>query len=428
MVSLCPAQIGERSSDDQYAELEVILPAELTERAAENQNDLSGFSFTVFNDTELFEDEKNSTLLNQQVLGISVGNSSFQNLKEGVSIKINHSVSTPNEYIHQCVFWFESDDDNIADSWNSTGCSTTVEGNQTICVCNHLTYFAVLMNPRADTVVLDQEDLTALTYISKIGCGISAFFVAVTVFVYCVIRKNQRDHTTKIHINLCIACFLLNVNFLANEWLSKLAIDGLCKAIAVFLHYSLLSTLAWMAIEGLHLYLMLIKVFNIYVRHYIYKLAFAGWGIPAVVVFVCVGVNPDNYGTFEIHTLDTNSSVSMCWIKNNTIHYVTNCGFFGLIWLMNIAMMITVCTKLTQMRNDTHSGSRPVCKDMWAILGLSVLLGMTWGLAFFSFGEQKVQMYLFCILNSLQGFFIFLWYCAVKRSANEQSTNYTSDK
>lgn len=65
---------------------------------------------------------------------------------------------------------------------------------------------------------------------------------------------------------------------MTNEWLSKLAIDGLCKAIAVFLHYSLLSTFAWMAIEGLHLYLMLIKVFNIYVRHYIYKLAIAGWG------------------------------------------------------------------------------------------------------------------------------------------------------
>ncbi|XP_078251249.1 adhesion G-protein coupled receptor G2-like, partial [Rhinoraja longicauda] len=151
-------------------------------------------------------------------------------------------------------------------------------------------------SPHPDQSILDQTDLTTLTYISKIGCGISSFFLAVTVFVYCVIRRKQRDHTTKIHINLCIACFLLNVNFLANEWLSKLAIEGLCKTIAVFLHYSLLCTFTWMAIEGLHLYLLLIKVFNIYVRHYIPKLTFMGWGIPAVVVSVCVGVNPDNYG------------------------------------------------------------------------------------------------------------------------------------
>ncbi|XP_059848623.1 adhesion G-protein coupled receptor G1-like [Hypanus sabinus] len=420
--------VGEQTTDNQDADVEVILPAELSERAKEQQNDLSRIIFTVFNDTELFEDENNSTLLNDQVFGITVGNTRIQNLTEGVTIKVNHGKNMKNGS-HRCVFLFESDNGNISDSWNSTGCKTTVEGHQTICVCDHLTFFAVLLDLRLDNNTLDEKDVMSLTYITVIGCAISAVFSVITVFLYCVVRKYKGDHTTQIHINLCIACFLLNMNFLTNEWISKLMIDGLCKTMAVLLHYSLLCTFTWMAIEGLHLYLMLIKVFNIYVKHYIQKLALMGWGIPAVVVSLCIAVDKDNYGQFQIKMQDNNSSVSMCWIRNNIVHYVTNCGFFGMIWLWNLTMLITVCVKLAQMRKGFGSVSRSVWKDLWTVLGLSSLLGITWALPFFSHGPMYVvQTYLFCILNSLQGFFIFLWYYAIKRPSKEQNTNYTSDK
>ncbi|XP_062923624.1 adhesion G-protein coupled receptor G2-like [Mobula hypostoma] len=262
----------------------------------------------------------------------------------------------------------ETDAENISDSWNSTGCKTTVEANQTICVCDHLTFFAVLLDLRLDNNTLDEKDVISLTYITVTGCAISAVFSAITVFLYCVMRKNKGDHTTQIHINLCIACFLLNMNFLTNEWISKLMVDGLCKTIAVFLHYSLLCTITWMVIEGLHLYLMLIKVFNIYVKRYIQKLALMGWGIPAVVVSLCIAVDKNNYGWFQIKTQDIHSSVSI------------------------------------------------------------YLLGITWALPLISHGPvYVVQTYLFCILNSLQGFFIFLWYCTIKLPSKEQSSNYTSD-
>ncbi|XP_059849433.1 adhesion G-protein coupled receptor G2-like isoform X2 [Hypanus sabinus] len=174
---------------------------------------------------------------------------------------------------------------------------------------------------------------------------------------------------------------------------------------------------------------MLIKVFNTYVKHYIPKLALMGWGIPAVVVSLCIAVDKDNYGQFQIKMQDNNSSVSMCWIRNNIVHYVTNCGFFGMIWLLNLTMLITVCVKLAQMRKGFGSVSRSVWKDLWTVLSLSYLLGITWALPFFSHGPMYlVRTYLFCILNSLQGFFIFLWYCTIKLPSKEQTTNYTSDK
>ncbi|XP_072925887.1 adhesion G-protein coupled receptor G1-like isoform X1 [Hemitrygon akajei] len=420
--------VGEQTTDNQDADVEVILPAELSERAEEQQNDLSRLIFTVFNGSELFEDENNSTLLNDQVFGITVGNTNIQNLTEGVTIKVNHGKNMQ-KGSYRCVFWFESDNENISDSWNSTGCKTTVEDHQTICVCDHLTFFAVLLDLRQDSNSLNKKDVMSLTYITVIGCAISAVFSAFTVFLYCVIRKNKGDHTTQIHINLCIACFLLNMNFLTNEWISKLMIDGLCKTMAVLLHYSLLCTFTWMAIEGLHLYLLLIKVFNIYVKYYIQKLVLMGWGIPAVVVSLCIAVDKDNYGQFQIKMQDNNSSVSMCWITNDKVHYVTNCGFFGMIWLWNLTMLIIICVKLAEMRKGINSRSRSVWKDLWTVLGLSYLLGITWALPLISHGPMYVvQTYLFCILNSLQGFSIFLWYFATKLSSKEQTINDTSDK
>uniref|UniRef100_UPI00398EA250 adhesion G-protein coupled receptor G2-like n=1 Tax=Pristiophorus japonicus TaxID=55135 RepID=UPI00398EA250 len=420
--------VGESTTDIQNVEAEVILPAQLQTRAIEQHNDLSRIIFAIFNDTTLFEDENNSSLLNGKVFEVVVGNTSIQNLTDNVTITIshNHNKMILDKSLHKCAFWFEDENENMTDFWDSTGCYTTVQDNQTICQCNHLSYFAVLLDFRENTT-LDKNVLISLIYITQIGCGISATFSAITVILYCVFRKHKNDEVTKIHMNLCAALFLLNINFLTNIWLSMLRNDGLCKTIAVCLHYSLLCTFTWMGIEAFHLYMMLIKVFNTYVKYYIQKLAFIGWGIPAVVVFVCIGVNKGNYGEFVIQTQDINSSVSMCWITNDTVHYITNCGYFGIICFGNTAMLITVCIKLIHVQRESIREKGSVWKDLCTILGICCLLGTTWALAFISYGPLRVaQMYLFSILNSLQGFFIFLWYCVIKRPSKDQMSSYTS--
>lgn len=82
----------------------------------------------------------------------------------------------------------------------------------------------------------------------------------------------------KVHINLAIALILLNVHFLPNHLVAALSSTGLCLYMALSLHYSLLATFSWMALEGFHLYLLLVRVFNIYVRRYLLKLSVVGWG------------------------------------------------------------------------------------------------------------------------------------------------------
>jgi len=88
----------------------------------------------------------------------------------------------------------------------------------------------------------------------------------------------RAEVSSSIHVSLSGALFLLNISFMLSEWTATLGMNELCVFIGVMIHYSLLSSFTWMAIEALHLYLLLIRVFNIYIRHYMVKLSLVGWG------------------------------------------------------------------------------------------------------------------------------------------------------
>lgn len=52
----------------------------------------------------------------------------------------------------------------------------------------------------------------------------------------------------------------------------------ICRGLGLLLHWSLLATFMWMALEGFHLYMLLVKVFNIYIKKYVLKLSLVAWG------------------------------------------------------------------------------------------------------------------------------------------------------
>lgn len=69
-----------------------------------------------------------------------------------------------------------------------------------------------------------------------------------------------------------------------------------CSIIAGILHYFFLASFAWMCLEGVQLYLMLVDVFESEYsrRKYFYM---AGYLLPAVVVGVSAAVDYRSYGT-----------------------------------------------------------------------------------------------------------------------------------
>uniref|UniRef100_A0A3Q3EET0 Uncharacterized protein n=1 Tax=Labrus bergylta TaxID=56723 RepID=A0A3Q3EET0_9LABR len=164
--------------------------------------------------------------------------------------------------------------------WNQDGCSVLKStDNETVCGCNHLTSFAILL---------------ILTFITYIGCGISAIFLSITLLTYLAF-KLRKDIPSKILIQLCVALLLLNLVFLVDAWLALYPNAlGLCISTAWFLHYFLLVAFTWMGLEAVHMYLALVKVFNSYISCYMLKFSLVGW--PMIVVIIVIAIDKNNYG------------------------------------------------------------------------------------------------------------------------------------
>ncbi|XP_072292944.1 adhesion G-protein coupled receptor G2-like [Eucyclogobius newberryi] len=406
----------------------VSLPPEVQNFFSQDANN-TRLQFQFFATDKLFQDRSlaNSTTRNRTlisyIVSASLNESDVQNLKERVVVNLSHQkAAQPNDQLH-CVFW-DFHNNGGHGGWNEKGCETqSVSQYQTRCLCDHLTHFAVLLD--VSRTPIGEVDSQILTVISYIGCGISAIFLGITLLTYLAFEKLRRDNPSKILINLSAALLGLCMLFLLNTWLSSFSNYGLCIATAATLHYFLLASFTWMGLEAMHMYLALVKVFNIYVPSYILKFCAVGWGVPLFIVSLVLAIDKDSYGgslSIQKTAAVLQSSDSFCWVTRDEVLYVTVLGFILLILLANLAVFIVVLIQIKRMRiNKSSANTSSLAKDLRAVASLTVLLGLTWSMGFFSFGPGRVvMMYLFSILNTLQGFFVFLFHCLMKDNVRKQ--------
>ncbi|XP_045917000.1 adhesion G-protein coupled receptor G6 isoform X6 [Micropterus dolomieu] len=408
---------------------QITLPRSLLSSGSLSDADRSSLyriNFMFFRSTNLFQKKQGSGSLNSYVVASSVQNVSISNLQQPVKIEIAHlDTNIEQQYLNPvCMFW-DFSMNNGAGGWNGTGCRVSNEStrNRTICLCDHLTHFGILMDFSGASLHIDAQNNKILTFITYIGCGISAIFSAVTLVTYIAFEKLRRDYPSKILMNLSTSLLFLNMVFLLDGWLTSRGMDWLCKCVAALLHYFLLTSFTWMGLESIHMYIALVKVFNTYIRRYILKFCIVGWGLPAVMVGIVVAVDRDIYGPGK----PTNGSSEFCWIQNESVLYTTCVGYFCLVFLLNVAMFIVVMRQICG-RNGKRSNrtlKEEVLRNLRSVVSLTFLLGMTWGFALFAWGSfSLVFTYLFSIFNSLQGLFIFIFHCALKENVQKQWRRY----
>uniref|UniRef100_A0A286XEE8 Adhesion G-protein coupled receptor G6 n=1 Tax=Cavia porcellus TaxID=10141 RepID=A0A286XEE8_CAVPO len=419
MSTISNFSIGLPSNNDSYFQMDfengqvdslasVILPPNLLENLSQEDSVLvRRAQFTFFNKTGLFQDvgPQRKTLVSY-VMACSIGNITIQDLKDPVQIKIKHTVTQS------------------FGGWNTSGCVAhrDSDASETICLCNHFTHFGVLMDLPRSASQIDARNTKVLTFITYIGCGVSAIFSAATLLTYVAFEKLRRDYPSKILMNLSSALLFLNLIFLLDGWITSFEVDGLCTAVAVLLHFFLLATFTWMGLEAIHMYIALVKVFNTYIRRYILKFCIIGWGLPALVVSVILASRKQNevYGK---ESYGKEQGDEFCWIQDPVVFYVTCAGYFGVMFFLNVAMFIVVMVQICG-RNGKRSNRtlrEEVLRNLRSVVSLTFLLGMTWGFAFFAWGPLNIPfMYLFSIFNSLQGLFIFIFHCAMKENVQKQ--------
>ncbi|KAJ8793481.1 hypothetical protein J1605_019315 [Eschrichtius robustus] len=236
---------------------------------------------------------RNSTIaVNSHVISVSINKESSRvYLTDPVLFTLPH-IDPDNYFNANCSFWNYSER-TMMGYWSTQGCKLVdTNKTRTTCACSHLTNFAILMAHR-EIAYKDGVHELLLTVITWVGIVISLVCLAICIFTFCFFRGLQSDRNT-IHKNLCINLFIAEFIFLIGIDKTKYMIA--CPIFAGLLHFFFLAAFAWMCLEGVQLYLMLVEVFESeYSRKKYYYVA--GYLFPATVVGVSAAIDYKSYGT-----------------------------------------------------------------------------------------------------------------------------------
>ncbi|XP_071800178.1 latrophilin-like protein LAT-2 [Asterias amurensis] len=358
--------------------------------------------------------ETTTPVLNSAVVSASARNQdqdvkTFQEGEEALLI-MKHTNASVNGNV-TCVFWNASESlgRSGGGAWSDAGCRL-VSSNQShsVCACSHLTNFAILMDVSGTHESISDTHNNILTALTLIGCSVSIVCLAISIFAFTFFRNLWSLRVT-IHRNLCINLLIANALFLVA--VDKTQIKVLCSIVAGLLHYSFLAAFVWMSLEAIQFYVMLVHVFSTQSRYWPYYLA--GYGVPAIIVGVSAGINPSGYGTDKY-----------CWLSTEDYFIWSFTGPVAAIIVANVVLLIVSLHKAYSSRSSISKGVaqnndiRPWIKGAATLL---FLLGITWGVGFlFINGESLVFAYIFNVLNSLQGLFIFVFYCLGNERVNTE--------
>ncbi|XP_037743843.1 adhesion G protein-coupled receptor E3 isoform X16 [Chelonia mydas] len=344
--------------------------------------------------------------LNSRVVSGAVGDGRPINLSRSANFTLCHRQAIKQEEEALCVYWKVVAE---SGSWSLDGCTAVhTNSTHTTCRCDHLSSFAILMAP---TTVTESEPLTIVTYVG-LALSLLCLFLAILTFLVC---RSIHNVSTSLHLQLCLCLFLADLLFLIA--LTRTGSRVACAVIAGFLHYLFLACFTWMFLEGLHLFL---TVRNLQVVNYTsasrFKKRFTypfGYGVPALVVAISAAVNPGGYGTSKY-----------CWLSQDRGFHWSFLGPVCAIILINItffALTLRILRNRLSSLNADVSTLRDHRLLTFKAIAQLFILGCTWSLGLLQVGPAgTVMAYLFTIVSSLQGPFIFLVHCLLNRQVREE--------
>nr|XP_054768439.1 adhesion G-protein coupled receptor G2-like [Lytechinus pictus] len=343
--------------------------------------------------------------IESKVLSVTIRRDGEEMKRLAAPINMTFKLQKTNpSYTPTCTYWDYDLNDGEGD-WSTLGCDLVDENDvQAVCSCDHLTNFAVLMAPSYGCHPY------ALDVISQIGCVISTLGLVLTIITYIMFGKQMGQTPRLIMIQWCVSLLLLYIVFVIG--IDQTQSPTACTAVAALLHYFTLSSVLWMGVEGVNLYILLVRVMDVpRTRRFMPVACLVAWGIP--IGFVLIGlfqIGPDQY-----------REESFCFLSRGP-HFIYALLFpLAAVLLLNIVCYILVMKTLTCSRmkirvTKIEKGKlHDLATRLQQALAIGLLTGLTWLFGFFAIGRMSaVFTWLFCICNSLQGLCVFLLFCVFR--------------
>lgn len=423
---------ADRLNPNGQTELQILL------KTGKNKNSCG---FVVYQNHKLFQSKTFTATsdFSQKIISSKI-NSSDQDPDVSVEMVFNPAYDRREFQLHSyaCVYWNFSRND-----WDTHGCQKdgSTEGFLG-CRCNHTTNFAVLM-----TFKKDYQYPKSLDILSNIGCALSIAGLALTIIFQIVTRKIRKTSVTWVLVSLCTSMLIFNLLFVFgiensnknlvisdadittnpdnNEIPARDTVDTpnpSCTAVAAFLHYFLLVTFTWNGLSATQLYFLLIRTMKPLPPHFIVIISLVGWGVPAIVVGVTVGIIYAQSGDKSYWELDYRQE-EICWLaipkSDNFVKSPFLWSFIipvTIILITNIVIFIIITVKVLWKNNQNLMSTKRVSslKKILSTLSIAVVFGVTWIFAYaMLINDDNIRIvfsYIFCLFNSTQGLQIFILY------------------
>ncbi|CAC5395629.1 unnamed protein product [Mytilus coruscus] len=306
-----------------------------------------------------------------------------------------------------CGYW-NYDIYDTSGGWATDGCQLNkTENGRYVCVCDHLTNFAVIVNIGGQDNLVDS---LAMHIISWIGLILSIVGLSLTIVSFIVFKhlRKGRAQQTLFNLALSLLCFL--IIFIVGIGQTH-DLKG-CLAVAVLLHYFILVAFMWMLMEGILQYLRFVKVLGTYIPNFILKTAVPAWGIPLIPVIIVLAYDHELY-------IGGNKA---CWMALPAFYYAFIIPV-GVIMLANIIIFIMILKNLwgrSKGLQSNQSEKKRAMMNLRASLTVLILLGLTWIFGFFTIEKASIVFqYIFTILNVFQGFLIFILFTAREKRVRQ---------
>nr|XP_012332324.1 adhesion G-protein coupled receptor G7 [Aotus nancymaae] len=397
--------------------------------------------FVVYQNDKLFQSKTfiaKSSFSQKIISSKTDGNEQDQSasVEMAFSPRYNRDEFQLNSYA--CVYWNFATKD-----WDTYGCHKEMGTDRFLhCHCNHTTNFAVLM-----TFKKDYQYPKSLDVLSNVGCALSITGLALTIIFQVVTRKVRKTSVTWVLVSLCISMLIFNLLFVfgienSNKNLKTSGdIENMdfnnnvmpktdtintpnptCTAIAALLHYFLLVTFTWNALSAAQLYFLLIRTMKPLPRHFILFISLIGWGAPAIVVAITVGVVYSQNAKNPQWELEYRQE-EICWLaipeSTDVIKSPLLWSFIvpvAIILISNVVIFIIISIKVLWKNNQNLTSTKKVSstKKTVSTLSVAVVFGITWILAYLMLvNDDNIRIvfsYVFCLFNTTQGLQIFFLY------------------
>ncbi|RMX58681.1 hypothetical protein pdam_00019449 [Pocillopora damicornis] len=220
-------------------------------------------------------------------------------------------------------------------------------------------------------------------------------------FAFLSVVRVSKSERIFVHKNLLISLafghtvYILDINIFPSRnmhhvfnlivWTGS-PFQTICSVIAAVQHYLYTSLYTWMLIEGINLYLKIVKVFSFGNSYATYSLI--GWGVPGVIVGFVTVIQPSTYDMSTMlykeimcGTLKLTGTVNRerCWLNGSVWKFK---GPVLAMLLANLAVFAVVL-RVSFGRIGRRNYAQTTRKGLKAIFALLPLLGVTFLLGFF---------------------------------------------